>query len=456
MIFGVSTSIITLLVLMVFIFIYFLMIKRPIYEVMLLGFIITIIVSGRWDLFITNLLKPSESSLFFAIVAFLLLAHLLDATKVLLRITDIILSVVGRFRGGAGYLSLAVSTFMAALSGTGPGNVAATGVFTIPSMIKTGFPRKLAANIEMTASSLGPMLPPSGTLLLAYGILEAFLPENQMISISHFWLIIWAMGIWFILQRFLMTWYYCWKYNVKRVPEDQIKPLGETIKFGWPSLLLPLIILGPFVIDASLADTIENWVSVDGYKAFTDNILVFIPGIAALYVVILSKRHFWKGSSSIYNMLKDSFKKTTPVAATVYFSYSIAYTFSDIKLDESLASFIVSYELSSTLLIFGTVIFFSIIAMILPGSGTLALFGGTFLAIFANVGIDPILVAAILPALTGALSGMVPPVAVALYTAIGIANSDVGETMKMSLVWIAFHLIVCVFILLGILPIFVL
>src|SRR5699024_2401703 len=115
--------------------------------------------------------------------------------------------------------------------------------------------------------------------------------------------IVWGLGIWFIIQRLLMTWYYCWKYDVKRVPENEIKPLSETIKFGWTSLLLPIIILGPFIVDASLAEKIESVVSLDAYDAFSDNILIFIPGVAALYVLFLAKKPLWKGSESIFYII---------------------------------------------------------------------------------------------------------------------------------------------------------
>ncbi len=69
----------------------------------------------------------------------------------------IILALFGRRRGGAGYAALVVSTFMGALSGSGAGNVAATGVFSIPAMKRSGFPTHLAANVEMSASTLGNM-----------------------------------------------------------------------------------------------------------------------------------------------------------------------------------------------------------------------------------------------------------------------------------------------------------
>jgi TRAP-type C4-dicarboxylate transport system permease large subunit len=455
MIFGVPGSLISLLVLIAFIFICFLLIKRPIYEIMLLGYVLTVVTTGRFDLFLSNIIKPSTSSLFFAIVAFLLLAHILDSTKVLQRITDIIMSAVGRFSGGAGYVALASSTFMSALSGTGPGNVAATGVFTIPAMISTGFPRSLAANIEMTASSLGPMIPPSATIILAYSILSKFMGES-VLPMSQFWLLMWSVGLWFVLQRFVMIWFYCWKYKVKPVPKDQIQPLGSTFKLGWSALLLPVIILSPFIIDVMLEGPITEWVTKAGKSTFSGAILIFTPGLAAVYALLLSKNYPWKKESlkATYKVLADSAKKVVPVAATVYFAYAIAYMFADVGLDKALADLVVAMNLGSVVLVFATVVFFAVIAMILPGSGSLALFGGGFLAIFAASGYNPIMVAAVLPALTGALSGMVPPVAVALYAAIGIAQAPVGETIKMSLYWTGAHLLVCLLLIMGLLPVF--
>lgn len=447
--FKMPTSFISLIILMAFILICFLVIKRPIYEIMVLGYIVTIICTGRYDVFWKNLIKPSTNSLFFAVVAFLLLAHILDETGVIQQVIDIVLSFVGRFPGGAGYVAVAISTFMSALSGTGPGNVAATGVFTIPAMKKTGFPAELAANIETSASFLGPMIPPSGTILLAYGILNEFLPESQQIPMSRFWMIVWGVGLWYILQRVITTWLYCRHYKVQPMPKEDIKPLSESLRTGWAAALLPIIILAPFVIDAVMKPTLTNLVTSAGAKAFSDTLLIFTPGVAVVYCMLISRTSVKK----IFDILKDSFSSIVPVAATVYFSYSIAYVFGDIGMDKALAEVVTSFQLPKIALIFVTILFFAIIATILPGSGSLAIFGGSFLAIFAKAGVDPILIAAVLPALTGALSGMVPPVAVALYTAVGIAQSDIGKTINMSLVWTGAHLLVTTMIMLGLLPI---
>lgn len=65
---------------------------------------------------------------------------ILTKTKIIDSCVAIILSLLGRVTGGAGYVSVIASAFMGVLSGSGPGNVMATGAITIPAMEKSGFP----------------------------------------------------------------------------------------------------------------------------------------------------------------------------------------------------------------------------------------------------------------------------------------------------------------------------
>ena len=230
-----------LLITIIIVFVYY---KRPIYEAMFIGFLVMVVALGRFDRLFHYIIKPSTNTLFYAIVAFLALAYIFGETNVIKHVIDFILALVGRFRGGAGWVALASSTFMAALSGTGPGNVAATGVFTIPTMIKTKFPRHLAATTEMAASSLGPMIPPSGTILLAFGVLDAVYPGKY--QLSQFWMVVWGVGIWLIVQRALTLYGLCRYYKVESVPKEERPSISETFKQGWKSLIVPLIIFSHY------------------------------------------------------------------------------------------------------------------------------------------------------------------------------------------------------------------
>lgn len=65
------------------------------------------------------------------------------------------------------------------------------------------------------------------------------------------------------------------------------------------------------------------------------------------------------------------------------------------------------------------------------------------------------MVAAVMPAITGVMEGMTPPLALGLFTAMGIAKSDFVPTAKMAYIWIIGNMLVSVLLFMGILPIFV-
>jgi TRAP-type C4-dicarboxylate transport system permease large subunit len=453
LLFGIPIPIFYIVILLAIIAILFVVFKRPIYEVMALSYILLIVFSGRFDLFLKYLIKPSTSTLFYAIVGFLLLAHVFGETRVIDRIISVILALVGRFRGGAGYVSLFGSTFMASLSGSGPGNVASTGVFTIPAMIRTGFPRHLAASVEMTASAMGPMIPPSGTILLAFGVLDALYPET--FSLSEFWLVVWGIAIWFVLQRLITLISLTYVYDVKPIPKEELPSLRKSLKDGWYVLILPLMIFLPFLIDATMKDLIIGRIGADGAKAFSKTVLFFTPPVAMAYAILISRSEISKGGfwKNIFSMFKNSYNSVVPVSLTVYFAYSIAYVFKELELGEAVNAIVEPMNLSFVTLVLLIVFIGVVLGMVLPGSSQIAILGPTLVTLLVATGMSPIVAAGVLPALTGALEGMTPPLALCMYVAMGIAGSGFKETTKITLVWVGAHVIVLTILLLGLLPI---
>ncbi len=450
---GLPVELIYLLALLGTILVVFVLLKRPIYEAMFAGFVVMLAILGKLAEFPAYLIRPSTNTLFYAIVAFLSLAYIFGQTNVVSNIIDFILSLVGRFRGGAGYVSLLASTFMASLSGTGPGNVAATGVFTIPAMIRTRFPPALAATVEMSASSLGPMIPPSGTILLAFGVLDTIYPETY--ALSSFWMAVWGIGIWFILQRVVTLYAFCRYYKVSPVPPEEIPKVGEAFRKGWKALLVPTIIFLPLFIDFKFGSTlIAQRIGKEGASAFSSSVILFTPGVAAIYTLLISMGEKKENLSPI--RLFQLFRKATlhiaPVAATVYFAYCISYVFGDAKVGAALGEYIHQLNLTRLQLVIFIPLMTMFLGMFLPGSSQIAIFGAAIMGGLVAVGVHPLLAAAILPAITGALEGMTPPLALAMYAAMGIAQSGMRETSALAFVWIAVHLVVAILILAGLLP----
>lgn len=443
-----------LLVLLVTISVILVAFKRPIYEAMLIGYVVMIFVTGSSDKLFPYLIKPATNTLFYAIFAFIVLAFVFGETKVVDDIIRFVLSLVGRLKGGAGYVSLIASTFMASLSGTGPGNVAATGVFTIPAMIKTGFPKKLAATVEMSASSLGPMIPPSGTILLAFGVLNILYPDKY--TMANFWLVTWAIGAYFLLQRLVTLFIFCRYYDVKPMDKSLIPHMGDAIKQGWKALIIPLMIFVPLALDFMYRDTFfTSRLGAAGAKEFGSSIILFTPGLCAIYAIFIGRKKMEGGASlpALFNTLKKAILTVTPVAITIYFAYSISYLFGGLNVGGNLGEYIQTLGLAKWQLAIFIPVFTCFLGMILPGSSQIAIFGTGIVGGLAVMGLDPLLAAALLPAITGALEGMTPPLALSMYVAMGISGSGFVETSKLAFVWVGAHLAVAILILTGILPV---
>ena len=169
-------------------------------------------------------------------ISFTAMSIILTKTKVIDGCINCILALLGRIPGGAGYVSIIASSFMGALSGSGPGNVMATGVITIPAMKKSGFPPELAANIESNSSYLGNMIPPSGNIVAALGALTALYPDMN-ISTGTFWIVLWGVSFWFILHRMLTTFAFVKIYKIRPMDESDIPNLKQAFRENWQGML---------------------------------------------------------------------------------------------------------------------------------------------------------------------------------------------------------------------------
>jgi len=75
-------------------------------------------------------------------------------------LTELAVSVFGRFRGGPAKVAVVASSLFGTISGSAVANVAVDGPITIPLMKRTGYRAPVAAAIEAVASTGGQIMPP--------------------------------------------------------------------------------------------------------------------------------------------------------------------------------------------------------------------------------------------------------------------------------------------------------
>ena len=447
------SSILYLGIMLVVICVWFLLVKRPVYEAVLLSFFVLLAITGMWENAWTYLQDALSTSLLYSMVAFVAMSILLTKTKIIDSCIALILSVVGRIPGGAGYAAVVASAFMGALSGSGPGNVMATGTLTIPAMKKSGFPAELAANIESNASYMGNMIPPSSNIMASMGAFAVAYPMME-VSQGQFWMVLWGIAVWFILQRLLMVFAFCKYYKVKPMSREELPSLKETLKTGWQALFLPVIILLPFILDFLLKDTFfTQRLGKDGAKAMSSTVLLFVGGIAALYACIVAKDKSVVTPNALAKTFGMAAKSIAPAIAVCLFGYMIGGLFSDLNVSGELGSIIASLKfgkLGTVAIVCVTTCF---MGMVIPGSSLVVIFGPVLITLMANVGVNPLLAAAMLPCICGVMEGITPPMALGMYAGMSIAGSDFGKTVKNDLWWVAAQFILQIVVLMGWLPI---
>lgn len=448
-----SSAFIYLGLMLAIILTWFIFLKRPVYEAVLVSFFALVAITNKWGSVFGYLQSSLKTSLLYSMVVFVAMSILLSKTKILDGAIAIILSLLGRVPGGAGYVSVIASSFMGALSGSGPGNVMATGVMTIPAMKKSGFPAELAANIESTSSYLGNMIPPSSNIVAALGAFVALYPARE-ITTGQFWIVCWGCSLWFILQRLITVFVFCKYYKVKPMEREDIPSIKQTVKEGWQGLLLPIIILLPFVFDYLWKDTFFTArLSAEGAKYFSSSLLYFIAGLAAIYGVIAVKDKKQVSISNIAKMFGESIKSIAPAIGTCLFGYMIGALFTDLNVAEGLQLGIASFNMGKLGLCLIIPLITCFMGMVIPGSSLVVMFGPVFITLFAEVGVNPLLVAAMLPCICGVMCGITPPLALGMYAGMTLAESDFSKTVKNDLWWVAAQYLLEVVVLMGWLPI---
>ncbi len=318
------SSLIYLGIMLAVICIWFLLLKRPVYEAVLISFLVLLTLTGTWGNVWTYIDAALSTSLLYSMVAFVSMSILLTKTRIIDSCIAVILSFLGRISGGAGYVAVVASSFMGALSGSGPGNVMATGAITIPAMKRSGFPAELAANIESNSSYMGNMIPPSNNILVSHTEYLSLIAAGALIApeigVTEFWLVMWGISLWFILHRLLMVFIFCKTYKIKALPKEQLPGLKESLKEHWQGLLLPVIIMAPFVLDYLFKDTFFTArLGAAGAKNFATAALLFIPGVATIYGFFITKDKALIKPKVVINEFGSAIKTIAPTVGVCLF-----------------------------------------------------------------------------------------------------------------------------------------
>lgn len=114
-----------------------------------------------------------------AIPVFILMGTLLEKSRIAEELLDTMGRLFGSFRGGLGISVVLVGALLAASTGIVGATVVAMGLIALPTMLRAGYDRKVAAGIVCTAGTLGQIIPPSTLLIILADVMSNAFQQAQ-------------------------------------------------------------------------------------------------------------------------------------------------------------------------------------------------------------------------------------------------------------------------------------
>lgn len=115
---------------------------------------------------LSRLYNGMDSFPLMAVPFFILAGELMNAggiTKSIVRFTQ---AMIGHLRGGLAQMNILSSLLFAGLSGSAVADTSALGKMLIPAMEQNGYSRRFAAAVTSASSVIGPIIPPSGIMII--------------------------------------------------------------------------------------------------------------------------------------------------------------------------------------------------------------------------------------------------------------------------------------------------
>ncbi len=342
------------------------------------------------------------------VLYFLLFSSFLAATGASDTFVRLSQLIVGRMRGGPAKIAVVGSGLLGSISGSAVANVAASGTFTIPMMKRVGYTPQFAGAVEAVASSGSQLMPPvmgAAVFIMA-----------DMLQVGYVTIILAALfpALIYYMNLLLIVDLEAGKRGLRGLDSFEKEKARELVKeSGY--LLAPLVVLfGLVVLQYS-----------PRYAA--------LMSLALLLGLNLLRPHRRLSFRAMVDALVDGMTSVAPVAVAVAVAGIVVGVVETTGLGLNLTTIMTQVARNSLLLLLILTMVSSIVlGMGLPTVACYIILALIIAPVMVRLGVPP-LAAHMFVFYFGTLSAITPPVALASFTAAGIAGAAPLQTSVMSL-----------------------
>ncbi|MBO0344132.1 TRAP transporter large permease [Roseibium sp. CAU 1637] len=362
-----------------------------------------------------NVYNGMDSFPLMAIPFFMLAGELMNRGGITLRLVEFSQALMGHLRGGLAHVNVLSSMLFAGLSGSAVADTSALGSMLIPAMEKQGYSRRFAAAITAASSVIGPIIPPSGIMIIyAYVMGE---------SVAALFLAGIVPGVLVGLGLMGMVKLMADRYDFPVASRKQT--WGERGQAGLKAffpLLTPVIILGG-ILGGVFTPTEAAAVAVA---------YALLIGLFVLRTLTLKE-------------IPDVLNRAGITSAVVLLLVGAAMAFKTVvslsHAPEIMAETILALSDNPLVLLFLINLLLFVVGMFLDAGPAIIILGPILGPIFTNLGVDPIHFAIIMSVnLTIGLA--TPPMGLVLFVAASVSREKVENIARAILPFLAVEIAV--------------
>jgi tripartite ATP-independent transporter DctM subunit len=362
-----------------------------------------------------NVYNGMDSFPLMAVPFFMLAGELMNRGGITSRLVEFSQALMGHLRGGLAHVNVLSSILFAGLSGSAVADTSALGSMLIPAMEKQGYTRRFAAAITAASSVIGPIIPPSGIMIIYAYVMGESVAALFLAGIVPGVLV----GIGLMVMIKLMADRYDFPAASRRY---SWRERGDASLKAFFPLMTPVIILGGILLGV-FTPTEAAAVAV-GYALFIGLFVLRTLKLADL-PSILSRAAM---TSAVVLLL---------VGAAMAFKTVVSLS----HLPETLAAFILSLSDNPLVLLFLINILLFIVGMFLDAGPAIIILGPILAPIFIALGVDPVHFAIIMSVnLTVGLA--TPPMGLVLFVASSVSGERVETIARAILPFLAVEILV--------------
>ena len=362
-----------------------------------------------------NVYNGMDSFPLMAIPFFMLAGVLMNRGGITTRLVEFSQAIMSHFRGGLAHVNILSSMLFAGLSGSAVADTSAIGSMLIPAMVKNGYTRKFSAAITAASSVIGPIIPPSGIMIIYSYVMGE--------SVAALFLAGIIPGVLVGLGLMLMTWVMAQRYDFPVATKRSTwSERGNASMKAFFPLMTPVIILGG-ILGGVFTPTEASAVAV----AYSLVISLFV--LKSMVIRDLPK------------VLTEAAMTSSVVLLLVGAAMAFKTVVSLSHTPEILAEWILTLSENPLILLFLINLLLFLVGMFLDAGPAIIILAPILGPIFINLGVHPVHFAIIMSVnLTVGLA--TPPMGLVLFVASSVSGERIESISKAILPFLAIEVVV--------------